>query len=75
VRHGNARRLHKLQQKHELRQKLVERAHAAADEEVAWDDDAGATSPRAATPREVAPALGRTKSPAQVMCCGSVQVL
>ncbi|MGH9062278.1 MAG: hypothetical protein ACRDZY_22625, partial [Acidimicrobiales bacterium] len=44
-------RLHKLQQKHEQRQKLAQRAQAAAEAEIAWDDDTPRASP-AASPQK-----------------------
>ena len=44
-------RLHKLQQKHEQRQKLAQRAQAAVEAEIAWDDDTPRASP-AASPQK-----------------------
>lgn len=43
-------RLHKLQQKHEQRLAVAQRARAAAEDEIAWDDDPRFPSP-AASPR------------------------
>ena len=56
------RRLHKLQQKHEQRVAVAQRARAAAEDEVVWDDDPRSPSP-AASPR---PACIGVPSPAKV---------
>lgn len=59
---GVLRRLHKLQQKHEQRVAVAQRARAAAEDEVVWDDDPRSPSP-AASPR---PARIGVPSPAKV---------
>ncbi len=60
---GVVLRLHKLQQKHEQRVAVAQRAQAATEDEVAWDDDLRVPSP-AASP--VQPARIGLPSPPKV---------
>lgn len=70
---GVLRRLHKLQQKHEQRVAVAQRARAAAEDEVVWDDDPRSPSP-AASPRPArigVPSPAKVKLPSSFSCLAS----